>query len=84
MRLNKSLILIGAVGLVTLGGVTASPALADNPYRDYRVNRTQEISRVREIDRIQEIRRAQEARRAYEARRERERREREAFRLRRW
>jgi len=55
MRLNKSLILMGAVRLVSLaGGMAATPALADNPYY--------------ENHREREIHREQEARRAYEAR----------------
>ncbi|MDF5717850.1 MAG: hypothetical protein PUP93_29290 [Rhizonema sp. NSF051] len=77
MHLNKPLILMGAVSLVTLSGVAVSPALADTPYQDYRIHREHEIRRAEQI-RWEREHRVYEARRAEEIRREREHRAYEA------
>ena len=48
MGLNKSLVLISTLSLLTLGGLAASPALADIPYRDYKIHREPQIHRAQE------------------------------------
>ncbi len=67
----KSLIL-GAVSLVVLVDVAATPAKADSYYYDHDFDRVQEIRRGQEWRRVQEIRRAQEIRHVQEIRRAQE------------
>jgi hypothetical protein len=61
--LKKSLSLISAVSLAVFGGVTLTPARAQDNYHHHNCNQAEELHQVQEYRRVQKLRRLQLLRR---------------------